>query len=180
MYGLINDSIRRLVLEETGEDAWERILERAGTPHRTFAAYHYYDDDVTYALAAAASEELDTPSEELLRRFGRYWSTRIAPESYGDYLDAAGLELWEVLAGLDAMHARLQALFPQLRPPSIEVERPSDSRITVHYRSERVGLAPFVTGLLEGLAELCKVEASVTQIAVRGEAADHDVFEIAL
>ena len=119
MYGLINDSIRRLVLEESGGDTWQLITERAGIGQRSFAAMHYYDDQVTYALVAAASVELDTPPEQLLRDFGRYWSTRIAPESYGDYLDSAGRELWQVLAGLDAMHARLQALFPELRPPSI-------------------------------------------------------------
>lgn len=180
MYGLINDSIRRLVLEEDGDDTWERIVDRAGTSQRTFAAMHYYDDADTYALVVAASEELGAPAEELLRSFGRYWSTRIAPESYSDYLGSTGLELWEILAGLDAMHTRLQALFPRLRPPSIDVERPSDRLITVHYRSEREGLAPFVVGLLEGLAELCDVEASVSQVAVRGETADHDVFEISL
>jgi hypothetical protein len=180
MYGLINDSIRRLVLEEDGEDAWSRIVDRAGTSQRTFAAMHYYDDGDTYALVAAAADELDTPAEELLRSFGHYWSTRIAPENYPDYLDSTGLELWEILVGLDAMHTRLQALFPQLRPPSIDVERPSDRLITVHYRSEREGLAPFVVGLLEGLARLCNVEASVSQVAARGEQDDHDVFEIAL
>jgi len=180
MYGLINDAIRRLVLEEAGEDAWDRIIDRAGTPHRTFAALHYYEDDVTYALVAAASEELGAPTDDLLRRFGRYWSTRIATENYGGYLDAAGLELWEILAGLDDMHARLQALFPKLRPPSIEVEPQHNGLITVHYRSERTGLAPFVVGLLEGLAEVCDVEVEVTHVAERGNAIDHDVFEIAL
>lgn len=180
MYGLINDSIRRLVLEEAGEDTWNRIVDRAGTSPRAFAAMHYYDDDVTYALVGAASEELDTPAEELLRQFGRYWSTRIAPESYGDYLNSTGLDLWNLLAGLDAMHARLQALFPQLRPPSIEVGPRDDDVITVHYRSEREGLAPFMTGLLQGLAELCGVEAEVTHVTTRGEAADHDVFAVAL
>jgi len=180
VYGLINDSIRRLVQEEAGADAWDRIADRAAPGHRTFAALHYYDDDVTYALVGAASDELGTPPGELLRRFGHYWSTRIAPENYGDYLNAAGMRLLEILTGLDAMHARLQTLFPQLRPPSIEVESPDPRTITVHYRSEREGLAPFVTGLLEGLAELCETPATVARTATRGAGSDHDVFTMAL
>lgn len=179
MYGLINDSIRRLVIEEAGEDAWERIAARAGSGLRTFAALHYYDDALTYELVGAASQELATPADELLRRFGMYWSTRIAPENYGDYLAAAGMQLDQILGGLDAMHARLQTLFPQLRPPSIETAIPLPGVITVHYRSGRDGLAPFVVGLLEGLAELCEVPATVTQVAVRHQDADHDIFEIA-
>lgn len=179
MYGLINDSIRRLVLEREGEDAWERVLSRSGTGYSSFAALHYYDDDVTYALVQAASDELSTPPEELLRAFGHYWSTRIAPESYGDFLDSAGRRLRDVLAGLDAMHSRLQALFPELRPPSILlVEAPGAAALAVHYHSEREGLAPFMVGLLEGLAELCGEPAEVRQVITRGEGSDHDVFEL--
>ena len=178
MYGLINDSIRRLVLEEAGEPAWDRIVDSAGTGQRTFAALYYYDDALTYALVDAASQELDTPADDLLRRFGNYWSTRIAPESFGGYLDAAGRDLRRILEGLDAMHARLQHLFPKLRPPSIEVELPQPHVIRVHYRSSREGLAPFTQGLLEGLAELCEVPAVVAPVATRADRTDHDVFEI--
>jgi hypothetical protein len=179
MYGLINDSIRRLVLEEAGDDAWDRVAEDAGAG-RSFAAMAYYDDELTYALVDAASREMKTPAPEMLRRFGRYWSVRIAPESYGDYLNSAGRGLWDVLAGLDHMHARLQALFPHLRPPSIGVDPPEDHLITVHYRSEREGLEPFMTGLLEGLAELLHVPASVTQARQATADANHAVFEIAV
>lgn len=179
MYGLINDSIRRLVLEREGEEAWQRILERSGTGYATFAALHYYDDEVTYALVAAASAELGAPAEELLCSFGRYWSTRIAPESYGDYLDSAGRRLPDVLAGLDEMHTRLQALFPELRPPSIELEDRHAEPLTIHYRSEREGLAPFMLGLLEGLSEVCEEPVHVRHTAARGPAFDHDVFELA-
>lgn len=179
MYGLINDAIRRLVVEENGEDVWHRIVERSGTSHLRFAALHYYDDADTFALVFAAAEVLDASPDDLLRSFGRYWSTRVAPESYPEYLPLGGLDLWDVLVGLDAMHTRIQTLFPKLRPPSIDVERAGDV-IVVHYRSERTGLAAFTTGLLEGLVELCDLEADVQHTIVRGESGDHDVFEIAI
>lgn len=178
MYGLINDSIRRLVLQDAGEAVWERIAWRAGSGFTTFAAMHYYDDELTYGLVDAAAAELETPADVLLTRFGHYWSTVIAPESYGDYLDSTGRSLWETLAGLDAMHARLQALFPELRPPSIDVESDADGVITVHYRSDREGLAPFVRGLLQGLIDLYELDAVVTQIGRRNDGADHDIFAI--
>jgi len=180
MYGLINDSIRRLVLEDAGEDAWARIVEDAGAGSHTFAAMAYYDDELTYNLVGAASRELLSPPNVLLRRFGRYWSMVIAPESYGDYLAASGRDLWEVLAGLDGMHARLQALFPHLRPPSIDVEPRQERLITVNYRSEREGLAPFMVGLLEGLAEHFEMTAAVRHLRSRGGDLDHDVFEVAM
>ncbi len=124
MYGLINESIRRLVPNRPGADAWQRIVDRTRDRLRGFAAMSYYHDELTYSLVDAAARELDVPADELLRRFGRYWSMRIAPDLYGDYLESADRDVVSILAGLDDMHGRLQALFPDLRPPSIEVEPP--------------------------------------------------------
>ncbi|MEI8105634.1 MAG: heme NO-binding domain-containing protein [Actinomycetes bacterium] len=180
MYGLINDAIRRLVLEDHGEEVWSRIVERSDAPHGTFAAFHPYDDALTYALVANASAEVAIPADEILGSIGRYWITRIAVENYRDFLEGHGLAYRDILVGLDDMHARIQAILPQLRPPSIKVELVGDDRAVLHYRSEREGLAPFLVGLLEGLAELCKTDVTITQTASRGESNDHDVFEVVL
>ena len=42
---------------------WDRIADRAGRGNRSFAALHYYDDELTYALVDAACDELGTPRE---------------------------------------------------------------------------------------------------------------------
>jgi hypothetical protein len=162
VYGLINEAMRRHVVETAGPAAWSAIASRAGAS-QSFAALHYYDDAVTYALVAAASEVLDRPQEDLLRGFGRYWSTTVGPESYGDILGATGTDMISVLHSLDEMHARLQSLYPDLRPPSFDVERRADGALVVHYRSERDGLGPFVVGLLEGLGELYGTPVRVTR-----------------
>jgi hypothetical protein len=178
VYGLINESMRRHVVENAGPAAWTAITTRAGTG-QSFAALHYYDDSVTYDLVAAASEELGAPADELLRGFGRYWSMRVGPESYGDLLGATGTDVVGILRNLDEMHARLQSLYPDLRPPSFDVSEAGDGRIDVHYRSEREGLVPFVVGLLEGLGELYGTPATVTHDA-EASVPHHEVFHVAL
>ena len=162
MYGLINEAMRRHVVETAGPAAWSAVASRAGSS-QSFAALHYYDDDVTYALVGAASEVLGAPAEDLLRGFGRYWSLTVGPESYGDILGATGTDMVSVLHNLDEMHARLQSLYPELRPPSFDVAALEGGRLEVHYRSEREGLAPFVVGLLEGLGELYGTPVVVTR-----------------
>lgn len=179
MYGLINDAVRRLVVEDHGYDAWRQIADRAGSAE-AFAAMSYYDDALTYDLVAAASAVLNVPAEELLARFGRFWSTRIGPESYAEFLSPEGTDLVTVVRRLDAMHARLQSTFPHLRPPSFSVRERSDASMEIHYRSTREGLAPFVVGLLEGLGELYGTPVHVRHVGVRGADGDHDVFELIL
>lgn len=179
MYGLINEAMRRHVVETAGPAAWSTIAARAETG-QTFAALHYYDDSVTYALVAAASDVLGTPAEDLLRGFGHYWSTRVGPENYSDILGATGTDMSSVLRNLDEMHARLQTLYPELRPPSFDVVDVAGGDLDVHYRSERVGLAPFVVGLLEGLGDLYGTPAVVTHDAAASEGSDHEVFHVRL
>lgn len=179
MYGLINEAMRRHVVENAGPAAWSSIAARAETS-QTFAALHYYDDSVTYALVGAASEVLDAPAEELLRGFGHYWSTRVGPESYSDILGATGTDVASVLRNLDEMHARLQSLYPDLRPPSFDVAETGEGTLDVHYRSERVGLVPFVVGLLEGLGDLYGTPAAVTHDSAASDGTDHEVFHVRL
>lgn len=171
--------MRRLVSETSGADAWARIAERADSPE-SFAAMSYYDDAVTYGLVAAASAELGTPAEGLLRDFGHYWSMRVGPENYSDILGATGTDVVSVLRNLDEMHARLQSLYPDLRPPSFKVVDEADDSFEVHYSSERDGLAPFVVGLLEGLGDLYSTPAAVEHVAAPDADRAYDVFRVSL
>jgi hypothetical protein len=179
VYGMINEAMRRHVEETAGADAWGRIAVRADAP-RSFASLHYYDDAVTYALVGAASTELGAPAEDLLRSFGHYWSLRVGPENYADILGATGTDVVSVLTHLDEMHARLQVLYPELRPPSFTVVDDGSDSFEVHYTSEREGLAPFVVGLLEGLGDLYGTPAKVVQVSDAGEGRPSDVFRVSL
>ena len=179
MYGMINEAMRRLVSESAGVEAWKRIAARASAPE-VFASLHYYDDAVTYALVAAASDELGAPSDQLLHDFGRYWSMRVGPENYADILGATGTDVVSVLSNLDEMHARIQLLYPDLRPPSFEVVGDLEGEIVVHYRSVRQGLAPFVVGLLDGLGDLYGTPATVHHVSGPTADAPYDVFRVTL
>jgi hypothetical protein len=176
---MINEAMRRLVSETSGAGSWAAIAERADVPE-TYAVMAYYDDDVTYALVGAASEVLETPAEDLLRDFGRYWSLRVGPENYSDILGATGTDVVSVLSNLDQMHARLQSLYPELRPPSFTVADEGSDSFEVHYSSERAGLAPFVVGLLEGLGDLYGTPAEVHHVSAPSSEQRYDVFRMTL
>lgn len=164
MYGLVNRGVEDMALSAGGVELWGRIRSAAGVDDETFLAMKPYPDDVTYRLVAAASTELELPADEILRLFGRHWIVYTAQEGYGPLLAMGGRTLPSFLRNLDAMHVRIAAEMPALRPPSFVVTEVDEHVLRVDYHSHRGGLAPMVVGLLEGLGELFETPVEITRV----------------
>lgn len=178
MYGLVNRALQQLVCSQRGEQVWNEIRVKAGVDHEVFMRMDSYPDEVTHSLVAAASEVLATPADVLLREFGRYWMRYTMVEGYGALLSDLGGSLHEALAALDAMHARVTLLYPELRPPTFKVVSDESGHFLLHYRSHRCGFVPMVAGLIEGMGERYGLKLDVVHLHPRSESHDHDVFEI--
>lgn len=176
MYGLVNRAVEGLIRKEFGDSTWTAVMQRAGLAIDHFGRMEYYDDEVTYRLVGAASEELGAPADDLLVAFGRYWVLYVAEEGYGAMLSMAGASLRGFLEHLDTLHAQVGLGHPQMRPPAFRVERTGDD-VLLHYHSTRAGLGAMVMGLLEGLAARFGERIEVTWL--RADATvDHDRFRI--
>lgn len=99
-------------------------------------------------------------------------------QPWGKVMHSMGKNVREMLPALDALHARLALAFPGVTMPQFRAETLDSGAIRVHYYSSRSGLAPFVTGVLEGLGAMYGETIAVTQIEDRETGADHDVFLI--
>lgn len=167
MYGLVNQAVQGMVVAGFGEDAWERIKSDAGVDLDAFVAMESYDDSITYSLVEAGSAVLNLSPEAILRAFGEYWVLETAAEGYKELMQAAGSTLSEFIGNLDQLHSRVLMTFPELRPPSFNCKEIDPGELRVTYMSERVGLEPFVVGLLEGLGKHFKtpVEVSIVEAA---------------
>jgi hypothetical protein len=120
-----------------------------------------YPDGVTYALVAAAVAHTGFAADRLLREFGRHWIAYARRAGYEDLLRLVGRDLPDFLANLDAMHARLGLTFAGMDAPSFGVRPLGTEQLEVVYTSSRPGLAPFVEGLLLGLADFFGTEVDV-------------------
>ncbi|MEE2939835.1 MAG: heme NO-binding domain-containing protein [Planctomycetota bacterium] len=169
MYGLVNKAIEGLVRQQFGDDAWARIKERAGWTGAQFVSMDSYDDEITYNLVGAASEELGLPPEQVLEAFGDYWTTYTMESGYRDTLGMMGDTLEEFLDNLDALHVRVGMSMPGLIPPSFSREKVADDEWLLHYTSERAGLAPMVIGLLKGLARRFEEDVELEALEGRGD-----------
>jgi len=178
MYGLVNKAIEDLVVSLAGEETWLEIVNRADIGAVTFISLDSYPDEYTFSLVAAASEVLGIPAEEILERFGEHWVRYTGRAAYGHLLKAYGNDVVSFLGNLDALHARVTLIMPNLQPPSFRVTEDGPGRYLVHYQSTRVGLAPMVTGLLRGVGSLFDQELTVERLDRREDGAEHDVFAV--
>lgn len=163
MYGMVNQAIRGMVVENFGVDRWRSICEEAGAPEE-FISMDSYDDAITYNLVAAAEGQLETPAAQILRGFGVYWVEKVALVHYADLMNASGVTFLDFVKNLDHMHQRIRVSFPDYNPPSFRVKATGEGRLQVDYYSERPGLLPFVEGLFAGLATHFKVELLIEKV----------------
>lgn len=181
MYGLINNSLKDMIREKFGEDKWLEVLQKSGVPEDSFLTMRSYDDEITYSLAGAASDVLGAPVDACLELFGEYWVLETATKSYGTLLDAAGSDMLEFLANMNALHDRITSTFLNYVPPEFYVEKQDDGSHEIHYISKREGLTPFVVGLLKGLAIRFGHTLSIAdQRKVDVEQGEHTVFQVEL
>ena len=180
MYGMVNSGIRSMVLDQYGENVWQRIVARVPNCPDEFMRMESYSDDVTYGLVAAACEELGVEARSLLHELGEYWIPYASKAGYAVLMEHGGRSLPEFLQGLDAMHSRLALTYSSGdeggRWPSFRVTDIGDASLRLHYYSKRQGLQPFVVGLLYGLAKQFGTTVEVELIEGREMHPDHDVF----
>ena len=153
MYGMVHTAARSMVVETMGEAAWRDILNQADLNGEYFISGQNYSDDVTFSLINAVTRVSGIDSAELLKRFGEYWIGYTARSSYGTMFRIGGDQLDTFLTNLNRMHASVHSTMPASRMPSFEMLRKENGRIDVLYTSDRVGLFPFVEGLLKGLMD---------------------------
>lgn len=178
MYGLVNRAVEDLVTTKFGPQTWAEVKARAGVDVEMFVAMSPYPDAVTYDLVGAASEVLGLPAEQVLEAFGEFWMQYSAREGYGELLDLMGDDLPSFLTSLDDLHERLRLSFPHLEPPGLSVDAVTDAGFVVLYRSHRVGLGPFVVGLLRGAAARFGRSVDVRPGRGRADGLDHDEFHV--
>jgi Haem-NO-binding len=178
MYGIVNRAIQDLVSETFGEEKWEIIKEKSGIDVDFFISTEPYDDDITYQLAGAISEEMTIPVHDVLFAFGEWWVLKTARQKYGGMMESGGASLKEFLVNLPVFHNRFLIMYPKLSPPEFTISHSEESSIWVHYRSKRIGLQDFVRGILSGLGEMYATPVHIELLQSRDDGSDHEIFKV--
>ncbi len=178
MYGIVNKAVEELITQNFGAEKWEAVRTRAGIDVDFFISTEPYDDDITYKLAIAASEELHMDIGKVMVALGEYWVLQVGKKKYGGLMEAGGNNLRDFLHNLPQFHSRIMLLYPKLTPPEFRISDSKENSLDVHYFSKRQGLQEFVRGLLQGLSKLYQTETTIELIADRNSGSDHEIFRV--
>ena len=163
MYGMIHRGLRDMVIEHSGQDAWNQIEMRAGTGPEHLISGQTYDDAIALNLVGLSADQLGISVEDCLMAFGRYWVKFAERGAFGQLLNFAGRDFITFLENLDRMHQAVVSAMPEARVPSFRIADRGEGVVRVAYTSERAGLEPMVVGLLEGLLARFKLTGEVEQ-----------------
>jgi len=178
MYGIINKSIEELVIANFGDQKWLAIKEKSGIDIDFFISSEPYDDDITYLLANAISQEMAISVDDVFLAFGEWWVMKTTKEKYGGLLEAGGHNLKDFLINLPVFHNRIMLVYPKLTPPEFKISNIEENSLQVHYFSKRQGLKEFVRGLLYGLGKMYNTPVTVNLVNSREAGNDHEIFKV--
>lgn len=178
MYGIVNKSIQDLVITNFGKEKWEVILEKSGIEEDFFISSEAYDDDITFKLAIAVSEEMNMTVNEVLVAFGEWWVLKTTKEKYGGLMESGGSNFKEFIVNLPLFHNRVMLIYPKLTPPEFKVSEVSEKSLNLHYYSKREGLQEFVRGLIQGLGIMFNTETKIELLQTRDLGDDHEIFKV--
>jgi hypothetical protein len=178
MYGIVNKAIEELVTANFGEEKWEAVKLRSEIDVDYFISSEPYDDDLTFKLAQAVSDEMGMTLSAVLIAFGEWWVLKTTKEKYGGLMEAGGNDLKEFLINLPLFHNRIMLIYPKLTPPEFKVSDITENSINLHYFSKREGLQDFVRGLIQGLGKMYNTPVTINLVQTRDEGSSHEIFNV--
>lgn len=150
MHGLINRSFQCFLRETYGERLWTSVAEASGLPPEGFEAMMTYDDGLTYAVIASASDALAKPRDALLEDLGSFL---VSIEPLRRLLRFGGADYVEFLHSLDELPDRVQLALPDLVLPDLVLTPISDTRFELTIHSDQPGYVPAFVGILRAMAD---------------------------
>lgn len=150
MKGVVFNLLESMVEEKFGLEAWDELLQRSGSDG-VFVSTGCYSDEELTGIVVAASEMLEVPVNDLVRKFGEYMFPRFEEKNSHFFTD--DMDLKSFLLTVDrVIHVEVRKLHPDANLPSFEYIDSADDELTMIYSSPRK-MCMLAEGLISGAAK---------------------------
>lgn len=155
MHGLINRAVQCFLRDTFGNDRWRTIAVEAGLSPEGFETMLSYDDRLTDAMLAAATRQLERPTEQILEDMGTYLVSHPNCEALRRLLRFGGVGFVDFLFSLDDLPGRARLALPDLDLPFLELTEKDSAG--GHYRlrcqAPHPGFGYVMLGVLRAMAD---------------------------
>lgn len=152
MKGAVFMTLKAMIIEEHGENAWEALVAKVAPECAgRYEADKAYPDSDAVAYIAAVAVLLNSPTSEVTEIFGQYLFAALNKMSPTYTSDAK--TLFDFLQSIEpVIHREIRAGSGKSSLPVIVVRRQSEDRILLRYNSPRK-LCFLAEGLIRGAAQ---------------------------
>src|SRR5262245_49767052 len=156
VFNLLEESVRR----EFGEEAWDDLLDDAGSDG-VYTSLGNYPDAELGALVSAASRKLGLPEAEVVRWFGQRALPLMAASYPGFFAPHRSTRSF-VLTLNDIIHPEVRKVYPGADVPEFDFDTSSPDVLVMGYHSPR-RMCALARGLIEGAADYFGEEAIIEE-----------------
>jgi predicted hydrocarbon binding protein len=163
MHGLIVNQLRLFVLEKSGKEGWEQLIEKSSVPGDIAAARlnEVYPDRDVVALVVALADTMGESLADTLRQFGQFLASGLL-RVYQPLLRTDWKTLDIVQHTEEHIHTAVRLRDENAGPPYLRAERVGPDEVVITYTSER-RLCALGEGIILGLAEQLGESVTVEQ-----------------
>jgi len=181
MYGLMHQALIRWIKTlDRGEEILTRIFKQLNIQGRPDDFFRHYTDAQTFTFLELVAKETGYPLDECKFQAGAVSTFTFVDNGYQQVMHTLGGDFYTMLTNLDSLHDNFLSAFPEMKVPYVRPERNPDGSMSIHYYSQRRGLAPFMMGALKCAAkQLYDLEIDIHHRSKRGmNDNDHDIFHV--
>jgi hypothetical protein len=175
MKGVIFNLLEEVITGESGEEAWDTLLEETQLDG-VYTSLGSYPDAELRKLVLAASSLRKQPPDAVLRFFGAKAIPLLAAKYPTLFAGHAGTRSF-LLTLNDIIHPEVRKLYPGADVPDFTYDTTSEDVLTMIYSSPRK-LCELAEGLIHGAAAYYGEEATITQSECMHRGASRCVLSI--
>ncbi len=177
MKGIVFNLLEVVVSKEHGEDAWEGLLEEAGS-QGAYTSLGSYPDEELLRLVAAAARVSGRSQDEVLRGFGKSAMPLLA-ERYPQFFETQSSAYAFLLTLNDIIHPEVRKIYPGADVPVFDFDTPSPNVLLMGYRSQR-RLCALAQGFVQGVAAHYRETLSFEHLQCMHDGDEKCSFQITL
>jgi len=176
MHGIVHKTLKEYVVDQTDDDTWDTIVDRADLEPKLYLPVTRYDDAEIDAILEAVSEMATQDRRAIERDVGR----QLAPELLSTF-SAHVRRDWavsEFLASLEPIYENVDAATDDASLPTLTSRLESDHAVVTYETHRDTRYCGMAHGILEGVVAAFDGDATVTETACIDDGSDACQFRV--